>query len=202
MAEQTKYFDEVLLSDRQFWSDFWRDFGWKVYSTERYADGKKTDLLFKRDDSMKNYKELVELEEEYNAIPRVPAKPDLPPEPPLPSANFLPLPLAPAVVNTTGWIIGIIIGFIIYVVPGIILTIIFIVKNNMYKEAVTQWTNECDLVRRLNSEREEEIYRFKETKIAEQNENYKKDCADWEAQRNDIRTRREEVRKRAKALLD
>lgn len=116
----------------------WRSFGWElvgapqvIYNQDSHLENQGDDLVsvtstthyvkltFERDPERKNYSELKSLEEQYYSLkePTIWSRPQL---------------------ITKLWLIIIGIGLLIYVVPGIILLVIHIIK---YKKDIELWNS-------------------------------------------------------------
>ena len=138
----------------------WRSFGWELVGapqevrtqdtqvftgqdsdgTEHYRTTKGVHyvkLTFERDPARPNYNELKSLEEQYYAI-KDPYYPEAP--------RFI----------TMLWLILIVVGFIAYVIPGIILLVIHIIvhvkKSKAYKEDYATYTRKSAEVRAQREE--------------------------------------------------
>lgn len=140
-------------------TNIWRSFGWELVGsqevrtqdtqvftgqdsdgTEHYRTTKGVHyvkLTFERDPARPNYNELKSLEEQYYAI-KDPYYPEAP--------RFI----------TMLWLILIVVGFIAYVIPGIILLVIHIIvhvkKSKAYKEDYATYTRKSAEVRAQREE--------------------------------------------------
>ena len=128
MAKEVKSVDvhpdnEALTIER------FQAFGWEFHSTQEISDNyqervgddiyqireKKIKLTFQRDRNMTNYSQLVELEKEYYAVPSAPYKP---------------------VKYGTMWLIITGLGFLLYIIPGIL---IMKWRNKKYSMEYSEW---------------------------------------------------------------
>lgn len=134
----------------------WQTFGWElvgapqeIYNRDSHLERKSNDmysvtttthyikLTFERDPKREHYNELKSLEEQYYAI----EEPDCPDAP-----RFI----------TILWVILIGVGFVAYVIPGIILLVLHIIfhikKSKAYNEDYASYTRKCA---EISTQREE-----------------------------------------------
>ncbi|MCH5149791.1 MAG: hypothetical protein J1G30_03910 [Spirochaetales bacterium] len=124
---------EVKTNDSQIFTG--RDDKYEYYETQKGVH--YVMLNFERDRSRPNYNELKSLEEQYDAI-EDPYCPDAP--------RFI----------TILWVILIGVGFVAYVIPGIILLVLHIIfhikKSKAYNEDYASYTRKCA---EISTQREE-----------------------------------------------